>query len=120
MRARANRWGAAGAFFSALLLAGCGSSNLSVTNVAGEESAKIESLLTVVVIILSIIFVLVIGWLTKAVTSSRQRATPSENPHPPADPERDRKLSRVVAVLVTLVVLIEVGFLIASEKDTET
>src|SRR3954468_12405233 len=110
-----------GAFVGALLLAGCGSSQISVTNVAGDQSAKIESLLSLTAVVLSVIFVLVIGWLAKAVSSStRQPPGLAANPRPAVNAESDRKLSRIVGVLVLLVVLIEVGFLIASEKNTET
>jgi cytochrome c oxidase subunit II len=94
---------------------GCGTQQQSVTNAAGDEAARVETIWWVTLAILSAIFVMVVAWIAYAV---RNRRGDSET-MPEAelvDPARDRRMSRVIIVLVALVVVFEFGFLVMSES----
>jgi len=101
-----------------LLLAGCGTHQQSVTNSAGTQAARIEILWWWMLGILTTIFVIVVGFVLGAV--SRRRGGSEQMPEAQViDSARDRRLSRVILVLVIMVILFEFGFLVASAIVTK-
>lgn len=95
----------------AALLAGCGTHQQSALDPAGPDAARVERLWWWMLWILTAIFALVVGWIAAAV---RRRGRAPRPEREACDPEQDRRMSRLVLILVALTVLFEFGFLVAS------
>jgi len=95
------------------LLAGCGTNQQSITNSAGTQAALVERLWWTMLIVLTVIFVLVVAAIGRSVQRSRG-GTPAIPEREVISPEQDRRMSRIIAVLVVMVAVLELSFLVMS------
>jgi cytochrome c oxidase subunit II len=100
-----------------VMLLGCGTPQQSALDAAGTQAARIERLWWATFIVLTAVFVLVVAFIAGSVRRGRggSEAVPEREV---VSAERDRKMSRVVLVLVALVVIVEFAFLVGSAFST--
>ncbi len=104
--------------FAALMIAGCGTHQQSITDSAGRQADLVERLWWIMLAVLSTIFVAVVAFLSSAVYRNRGGSQEIPEPEVRSD-EQDRKASHIIIGLTVTVILFEFAFLVASATGTK-